>query len=275
MIVIRLMGGLGNTLFQYALGRSLESQGKEVLFERGILDACSARTYLLDDFHTNIRFTDTVLAPEITEDGMPFRPEVFAYDNRTLTGYWQTEKYFSNIARELRSELTPTYTSARTREAASRMAGTNSVALHIRRSDSLSARALPFHGLLCETDYYNLAIEHVRKRLPNPEFFVFSDDIPWCMNHLDFPATFVSHNAMSGECDSNGIVTKGYRGRECEDIWLMSQCRHAVIANSSFSWWGAWLGDNKPDRLVVAPKQWFVALNMDARDIVPLRWTTL
>ena len=108
------MGGLGNQIFQLVLGRSLEARGEEVLFERSILDACSARTYLLDDFKTDIRFTDTVLVPEITENGMPFHPEVFTYDDCTLTGYWQSEKYFHGIARELRQELVPRSLSPRT-----------------------------------------------------------------------------------------------------------------------------------------------------------------
>lgn len=274
MIVIRLMGGLGNTLFQYALGRSLESQGKEVLFERGILDACSSRTYLLDDFHTKIRFADTVLAPEIMEKGMPFQPAILAIDNCSVNGYWQSEKYFPTIARELRAELLPTYVRARTREKAAEI-GEGSVAVHIRRSDSLSARALPYHGLLCETEYYVRAVDYIRARVSAPKFFVFSDDIPWCRANLPFQATFVDHNPMSGVCGADGIVTKGDRGRECEDLWLMSLCSHAIIANSSFSWWGAWLGDDKPNRVVVAPKQWFVAPHMDARDIVPTRWMTL
>ena len=268
------MGGLGNQMFQYALGRSLEALGKEVLFERGLLDACSARTYLLDDLQTSVRFADKVYGPEIVEQGMPFDPQVLAGDACTLTGYWQSEKYFREIAKDLRKELVPTYTKARTREVAAKIS-TSSVALHIRRSDSLSVRALPYHGLLCTTAYYNRAVEYIRSRVPEPKFFVFSDDIPWCRANLKLDATFVDHNAMSGTCDPAGIITKGSRGRECEDLYLMSRCQHAIIANSSFSWWGAWLGDNKQDRIVIAPRQWFVAPNMDARDIVPLRWLTL
>lgn len=275
MIVVRLMGGLCNQVFQYALGRSLEARGKEVLFERGILNECSARIYLLDDFKTSIRFADKEYGTRIVENRMPFDPRVFTYDDCTLTGYWQSEKYFWNIANDLRKELVPRSLSPETLAIAREIENSNSVCLHIRRSDSLSARALPYHGLLCATPYYNRAVAYVQSRIPEAKFFVFSDDIPWCRANLNLDATFVGHNPMSGICDSAGIITKGFRGRECEDLWLMSQCQHAILANSSFGWFGAWLGDNKADRIVIAPRQWFIDPQMDSRDIVPLRWMTL
>jgi hypothetical protein len=274
MIIVRLMGGLGNQLFQYALGRSFEAKDKKVLFERSILDSCSARTYLLDDFRTSVRFTDKIIDPEIVERSMPYDPDVLWMDDCTLTGYWQCEKYFLNIKRELRNELIPIGISDKSIEIARQM-GSNSVALHIRRSDSLSARAMPYHGLLTDRDYYSRAIKYIESRVPNCHYFVFSDDIPWCRENLKIDCTFVDHNPMSGVCDENGIIAKGFRGRECEDLWLMSQCQHAIIANSTFSWWAAWLGDGGWDRIVIAPKQWFVSADRDARDIVPLRWMTL
>jgi hypothetical protein len=271
MITIRLMGGLGNQLFQYALGRSFESQGKIVKFEKQLLDDCTARTYLLDDFKTSVQFSDKI-GPEVIEHNMPYDPNVLWMDNCTLTGYWQCEKYFLNV-KELRNELIPTRISDKSVEIARQM-GSNSVALHIRRSDSLSARAMPYHGLLTNGDYYSKAIQYIETRVPNCHYFVFSDDIPWCRKNLKIPATFVDHNLMSGVC-SDGIITKGFRGRECEDLWLMSHCQHAIIANSTFSWWASWLGDDSRDRIVIAPKRWFVSADRDARDIVPLRWMTL
>lgn len=274
MVVVRLMGGLGNQLFQYALGRSLGARGKKVLFERGILDSCSARTYLLDDFKTSVWVTDKINGPEVVERDMPYDPGVLRMDDCTLTGYWQCEKYFLNVRKELRNELVPTVVSDKSIEIARQM-GTNSVALHVRRSDSLSARAMPYHGLLTDSDYYSRAIEYVESRVPNCHYFVFSDDIRWCRENLKIDATFVDHNPMSGVCDADGIIAKGFRGRECEDLWLMSQCQHAIIANSTFSWWAAWLGEDGRDRIVIAPKRWFVSADRDARDIVPLRWMTL
>lgn len=274
MIVIRLMGGLGNQLFQYAFGRALERLDKQVFFERGIIDACTARTYLLDDFNIKAQFTDKVIDPEILEPSLAYNPGVLFRDDCTLTGYWQCEKYFQDVETQLREELTPTKVSYRTLEII-RKFDSNSVALHIRRSDSLSARAMPFHGLLTDGDYYTKAIEYIRSRISTPHFFVFSDDIPWCKANLNIKATFIDHNPMSGTCDDQGIVTKGNRGRECEDLWLMSLCRHTIIANSSFSWWGAWLGDRIKDRIVVAPKKWFVDSKLDSQNIVPFRWMTI
>lgn len=274
MIIIRLMGGLGNQAFQYALGRSFESQGKIVRFEKAILDNCAARTYLLDDFKTSARLVDKITDPEIVEQAMPYDPGVLWLDNCTLTGYWQCEKYFRNIRKELIRELVPTAVSDKSVEIARQM-GSNSVALHIRRSDSLSERAMPYHGLLATGEYYSKAFQYLESRVPNCHYFVFSDDIPWCRENLTIDATFVKHNPMSGVCDTDGIIAKGFRGRECEDLWLMSHCQHAIIANSTFSWWGAWLGEDSRDRVIIAPKQWFVSGDRDARDIVPHRWVTL
>jgi hypothetical protein len=104
-------------------------------------------------------------------------------------------------------------------------------------------------------------------------FFVFSDDPAWThANMTEGDMTVVGHNAMSATFDDQGVLTKHGRGRECEDLWLMSLCRHGIMANSTFSWWGAWLNRWQENRVVVAPDPWFATQDADSTDILPDRW---
>jgi hypothetical protein len=144
-------------------------------------------------------------------------------------------------------------------------AGRGSVFLHVRRTDYL--RQAEYHRNLWDTGYYPPAMALVRERIEDARFFVFSDDPKWCGGALP-GLRVVSHNRPGGKLFGSDMP-----GREHEDLWLMSLCRHAVIANSSFSWWGAWLGDWEADRTVVAPAAWMGPMaRLDTRDIVPRRW---
>jgi hypothetical protein len=142
-----------------------------------------------------------------------------------------------------------------------------SVALTVRRTDYVGSK---YHGLLAMS-YYRQAAELIATQVPEPVFFVFSDDPEWCRAHFHLPFdTIIAGNFHR--------TVPGALGREDAELYLMSQCRHAVLANSSYSWWGAWLG---PDRardggIIVAPQQWFLGeTNEEARDIVPARWLKL
>jgi hypothetical protein len=139
------------------------------------------------------------------------------------------------------------------------MEAVESVSLHVRRGDYVSnARANAVHGT-CSLAYYRQAIALVRERVIAPRFFIFSDDISWARAHLSFddaPATFVDWNGPEAPQ---------------EDLRLMARCRHHVIANSSLSWWGAWLSTT-PGQIVVSPRDWFSTNNDRARDVVPERW---
>lgn len=198
-----------------------------------------------------------------------FWPASFAFDRRFerisrpvyLVGYWQTEKYFAwNRARLLQdiqlvdplAAGTPLLDLIRT---------TNSVALHLRRGDYVTnSAAAQFHGL-CDMAYYQAAVAALKDRLADMHIFVFSDEPDWARENLKFdvPAHFV---------DANG-ADKGHI-----DLELMSQCRHHVIANSSFSWWGAWRSQS-PDQLVYAPRRWFRDPGTDTSDVIPSRWHLL
>ena len=138
---------------------------------------------------------------------------------------------------------------------------THSVSVHVRRGDYVSdSAANKVHGT-CTPDYYQRAIAMVDSRTSDAHFFVFSDDIAWVRSAIDFGsrATFVSHNTGSDSF---------------RDMQLMAACRQHIVANSSFSWWGAWL-DPRPDKVVMAPRTWFASEKLDTRDLVPADWIRL
>ncbi|MFI5240699.1 MAG: alpha-1,2-fucosyltransferase [Candidatus Saccharimonadia bacterium] len=200
------------------------------------------------------------LLTTITEEGFAVNPNVLvAPDNSYLVGYWQSEKYFSDYHDTITSDFrVKSPLSGQNLEMASAIGGVTSVSLHVRRGDYVTnANANQFHGT-SPLDYYYAAIAALTKKVSSPSFFVFSDDPDWCKDNLklDYPTTYVEHNAPD----------KGY-----EDMRLMSSCQHHIIANSSFSWWGAWLNP-KSDKLVYAPKQWFKDPAVDTTDLIPSGW---
>jgi hypothetical protein len=179
-----------------------------------------------------------------------------------LDGYWQSERYFADVSDRLRSEFTFKASAAgRNAEIAGEIAAVNAVSLHVRRGDYATNPAMTaMHGI-CPIDYYDRAVEFVIERVADPVFFLFSDDPDWVREHLkiDWAVVVVEHN------DSD----TGH-----EDLRLMGLCRHHVIANSTFSWWGAWLNPS-PEKIVVAPKRWFAEDSIDTSDLLPADWVTL
>jgi hypothetical protein len=161
-----------------------------------------------------------------------------------LDAYWQSERYFADIAGVVRREFAAKEPSDRENEAlAAAIDAVNSVSLHVRRGDYVDDPTTHrYHGI-CAPDYYQRAVDHISSRAGVSHLFLFSDDQQWTRANLRFafPTTFVGSN--SPDC--------GYR-----DTVLMARRRHHIIANSSFSWWGAWLNPSR-DKIVVAPQQWF------------------
>lgn len=209
--------------------------------------------------------------PVTDRNGTPvFSESSFTYDCRIegqeapvqLMGYFQSPRYFAEIAELIRGEFgTPRALSAASRAMLSAIHDTDAVCVHVRRGDYVSdAAASAFHGL-CGMDYYARALDHVVQEGERPHCFVFSDDPAWVQGNmrLRHPTTIV---------DINGPEAAH------EDLWLMAACRHFVIANSSLSWWGAWLGLHAQKR-VVAPLQWFKDSRHDTRDLIPETWTRL
>ncbi|MFN8447792.1 MAG: alpha-1,2-fucosyltransferase [Anaerolineae bacterium] len=176
-----------------------------------------------------------------------------------LQGYFQNERYFKSIESLIRQDfVVPTPFDSRNGEMAERIRRVQSVSLHIRRGDyATNAETRSIHGLL-PLDYYQTAVQHIAKSVDQPHFFVFSDDPVWACDHLrlDFPLTVVDYNGAE---------------RDFEDMRLLSLCQHHIIANSSFSWWGAWLCEN-PDKIVCAPKRWLQDTRYDTDEVVPATW---
>lgn len=244
MITVNLQGGIGNTLFQYAYARSL---GDAQLF-----DNCTQYGCHLGRFNTKLPITTKPEGRWISERGLPYDPHPEVENPSVQNGYWQCEKYFSHITDILRQEFTLKEAPSTTaKQYAEQILGSeNSIAVHVRRGDYLTW-AKERHGVL-PTYYYVEALSHFN----NACVYLFSDD-----QCCPLPVQFTPFIRVS--CLPH------------EDLWLMSLCKNAIIANSSFSWWGAWLGADKNGGKVIAPKQWFAKGNEDSRDIVPSRWTQL
>jgi hypothetical protein len=293
MIIVRLMGGLGNQMFQYALGQSLAARtGAVVKYDlsqyKAKLPGITNWPYRLNQWQTEVEEANPLELFRFAtgpgrlwrvvsgaarragfskylgvydERGLPFDPAVLELgDGHYLSGYWQSERYFAGIADKLRHDLQPAnLETVLAKPIAQEIArSANAVSLHVRRGDYVSWQAAnQFHGT-CTADYYDRAQVAVADRLgAEPHFFVFSDDVSWARDNLTLngPASFVSGGDLE----------------EYEEMYLMSRCRHHIIANSSFSWWGAWLNPS-PDKLIVAPKQWFRDPSVDTSDVVPESW---
>lgn len=198
-------------------------------------------------------------------EGAPaFNEKVFCVpQNCYLSGYWQSERYFSNeYANLIRNQFTfKTPLSGINSEIADKIASCNSVSLHIRRGDYVSNSATNDRHGTCPVTYYENAMSYIEKNVDSPTYFVFSDDINWVKQSLKFqnPYYFVSHN----------VGLESYN-----DMRLMSFCKHNIIANSSFSWWGAWLNTNT-GRQVIAPNVWMKGMSIDIDSRIPSAWIKL
>jgi hypothetical protein len=174
-------------------------------------------------------------------------------------GYWQTERYFKDIADSIRADFTlidaPDDT---TRSLIEGMNKHSAVSLHVRRGLYVTHPVFSaVHGA-CGPDYFEKAIAYISERVQSPHFYIFSDDHVWAKEHIKppFPTTYVDHtNAETPHAD----------------ILLMSSCKHHIIANSTFSWWGAWLNPS-PEKIVVGPSKWFNQGKYNTADILPAAW---
>ena len=271
MITTHLMGGMGNQMFQYAIARATAIRlGTGVRLYTATYNTTDWRVYSLGLWRgvtapTCSTYEGKVLRESDSGDGMPYSEEIVAAisDPCTLYGYWQTEKYFAEIEALLQDEFQPEQPLApfaRNIERLIRAEGRKSTFLTVRRTDYVGN---PFHGVL-PMEYYLKAAALVEAKVSDPCFFVFSDEPEWVTNNFEFPYRFV----VAGNYDR---TVKPHLGREDSELWLMRLCHHAVMANSSYSWWGAWLNPDR-DRVVVAPAQWFLDGTRNTRDIVPERW---
>lgn len=272
-LIVRLQGGLGNQMFQYAAGRSLAlATGRELVLDPALISRDPARHYQLDGMAIQARLADwrDRLAIRwarwsrkglgrwswIDESPQGLSRWSLAHQRAkhpaVMHGFWQGERYFlphaPTIRRELQWVSPPDASNAAMLD---RIGQVNAVAVHVRRGDYVSNRQFAmFHGT-CGLDYYRQALELVSQRLDRPHFFVFSDDPPWARAHIQTPGPQVVVDHNLGRSDQ-------------DDLRLMAACRSLVIANSSFSWWAAYLAD-RPGKIVIAPARWCADENLTQR----------
>jgi hypothetical protein len=265
MIIVKLKCGMGNQLFQYAIGRSLSLRHQVCLkFDVSHYDHFRLRDFELDYF--SIPSLDTDISMHTEEPFFHYQEPYFHYDHNFeevppsayVTGFWQSEKYFKGIKAQLLEELKiKQQFTARLQTKACEIREQESVAVHIRRGDYLSEKNLPVFGVL-PVEYYQKAISVLLQKNIHPTLYFFSDDIAWVRAHLrvGFP-----HQFISNEITKNSI----------EDFYLMTRCRHHIIANSSFSWWAAWLNEYE-HKIVIAPRKWFNNAPHNTNDLIPREW---
>lgn len=298
MVIAHFAFGLGNQLFQYAAAKALADLHQTMVkadlswYSRSHPEATPRRFELgktCADFIVASRFDAlrTKLALRIARAIPEARSSVrlqrastglavfleprFEYTddllrqppNTVLVGFWQSERYFRRIRNTLIREIVPRRPlTGRALEMAERIAGSsNAVGVQVRRGDYVSnPSAASVHGA-CPPQYYRAAAKTILAGLRDPRFFVFSDEPDWCRRHLDLPGRI---EVVSDQGVDDPVV----------DLALMARCRHHIISNSTFGWWGAWLAQAS-DRTVICPARWFRDDSIDTRDLLPVFWTPL
>ncbi len=291
MNIIRMTGGLGNQMFQYALYLKLCAMGREVKFDDvAEYKAPDARPIMLWVFGISYPKASAVEINQITdgflklshrirrklfgrksleyhEKDCNFDEQVLTREPAYLTGYFQSEKYFKDIEAQVRAafvfsdkiwEKVDSDTKQRMEGYLDQIQKTKAVALHVRRGDYLTTSEV--FGGICTQAYYVRAVKKVLKEIPDAEFFVFSNDTKWVKQWI--PELCKACEVK--ETDRFTVIEGATEDTGYLDMLLMSSCRHYILANSSFSWWGAYLNPSK-EKLVIVPSVWFN--NQDCRDI--------
>lgn len=286
MIIIRMTGGLGNQMFQYALYLKLCSMGREVKFDditeyeldnaRPVMLWAFGLTYPRADQEEINKITDGFLnlshrirrklfgrkSLEYQEKNCNYDPQVLQRDPAYLTGYFQSEKYFMDVEEQVRRAFTfsegiwkgqDEEIRRKMQNFLGQIQGCESVSVHVRRGDYLEKEEI--YGGICTEAYYKSAIEYMQRERMESSFFLFSNDPEWVREWVN--ANYRGDNRfviIEGTQEETGYL----------DLFLMSRCKNHIIANSSFSWWGAWLDEN-PRKRVIAPAKW--ANNQEFTDI--------
>lgn len=302
MKIVRIIGGLGNQMFQYAFFLSLKEKNNKVK-----IDISDFNNYML---HNGIElskiFTIDLSNHSIQKNRIPFKDyysafkfrkflgilffynknlfikkthfieknysafneSLFFSNNIYLDGYWQNQEYFLKIKDIIIKEFNWKIVSPKNKIVAKSMSNENSVSLHIRRMDKVkNIKQLLYRIKLLlvwrvsNKKYYLDAINFIQDKVENPKFYIFTDNIEWVKNNIKMN-------------DDNYTIVDWNRGEESnQDMYLMTQCKHNVISMSTFSWWGAWLNNNK-NKIVVSPKKWAFRLEKD-NGIIPKNWVRI
>lgn len=295
MIVSRIDGGLGNQLFQYAFGwYTAQRNNVNLVLDLSAYEDQPEHGYLLDQLQIEARtlqskdleripsrYQSALKRPSLAtkilewplrklaildsrlsrtkEKPFGFKERYLSIgNNRYLVGYWQSERFFPGIRSDLLRQFRPAKVSDQTSSLAERMYGRPSIALHVRRGDYLTNPSAASIYERLTLDYYRSCLADRLSEKPNSEVYIFSNDLDWCRQEFDLSQQtyFVDHN--------DGSTAH-------EDMLLISHAQCCIIANSTFSWWGAWLNDRK-DRVVYAPSRWFKPGTLDGTHILPAEW---
>jgi Glycosyl transferase family 11 len=299
MITVRLMGGLGNQMFQYAAALRLAIRHStelkldlSLLNRNNLWETHTKRNFSLDAYDLNSalsrhavrmvpfksrltfvdRFSKLVRigsnsANIYREKGVLFHPSVLNLpDDFVLEGYFQDERYFSDISDTVRDSfrapLEAGHLKDETQKLAEDIRTCTSICVHVRRGDYVTNSLAAAHHGVCSINYYTNAIKALLEIVGADKIFVFSDDVPWCRSNFSQSPNLV----VVGEKHS------GYQS--AIHLWLMSLSSHFVISNSTFGWWAAWLG-SCPDKVVVRPSRWFQNERMMSGDICPASWARI
>ena len=294
MKIVVAFGGLGNVLFYYALSNAFRQKGVKSfvfvsktnlehrnynLFEIfpnlskwGNLNYIQKLYYSIAQVVRNIKYAKYKMPHKFLfypfeglyydQEPVYYIPSIFENLNKNqyLIGHFQSYKFFNDYRESILKEFqfSTKSLSEKTRQMSKIINNSNSVSIHVRRGDYVNGYYFETLGKVCSIDYYSRAVEYIKDKIEEPKFFVFSDDPEYVATNLQIgDATYIDFN----------------RGHDSwQDMYLMSQCKNNIIANSTFSWWGAWLNRN-PRKIVVAPSRWFA--NMDNDEIVLPEWIRL
>lgn len=299
--VVRLTGGLGNQMFQYAFGQALRlATGLQVhydarsLFDGGRIEGDTPREYSLGHLNVDVAFASdaeldflgvkysnevkvglhslvsNLRTPGrsnrvIQEKGFGYRNEVFSKGRtaKYFSGYWQSAKYLAGIEEAIRSEFQPrTALSTEAEDLKQRIEALGAACVNVRRGDFVSdEKTRKFHGYM-DADYYTSGLKRLRRTGTFDHVFVFSDEPEWCASNLTLPGNIE-------------VVAHRFAGPHFTHyMHLMSSCSGFVIPNSTFGWWGAWIS-NVSGNQIVSPRNWFADNTIDTTDVVPESWIRL
>lgn len=286
MDIVRFKGGIGNQMFQYAFLYSLMKRGRDAYANLKYYDDNDqAMPFVLNEVFPSINIplisnyeyekkrekwenqkkildSDAYSLREnafcIENEDSTYDDGVYNYHDCVFIGYWQSEKYFKGISESLRNQFVFSNLEDNLRLFGNKLFEENYAFIHVRRGDYLSNQ--DYYYNLCVNDYYNSAIKYVNSKYDVSNFIIFSDDIEWCSKEFSW-----LHSVVVQQDDYVYY-------RDWYDMYLMSCCKYCIIANSSFSWWGAWLNRYK-DKVVIAPINWI--LGKKTPDICPEGWVRL
>lgn len=284
-IIIEIAGGLGNQMFQYALYLKLKwlgfnckfyyneeyrrHNGPELARAFGLkisfLSDTDLKRILLRNNDYISKFRRRILREKYFffwehDKGYKFKPEIFDQKKTIyLQGNWLSEKYFLDVSSAVRNAFKFTQLDEENNKILELINNCkNSVSMHIRRGDYLKS---PMHLNIDYNEYLDSAIMLISQKVGDSKYFVFSDD-------TNFSKSLISNLLPNGNCF---FVVSNTGIKSSRDMQLMAACKHNIISNSTFSWWGAWLNNN-PDKIVVSPDKWFTTDFLNDNDIVPTEW---